>query len=531
MSAQTSRTTATRALALFGLAALSCRSGGLSNGQGAGGLVAQTGARAQGGSAASVRVLERRAESSPLVTIRVVFSSGSADDPESKHGLTYVLARTMAKGAAGGQSYEALTQRLFPMAASVGMNVDRERTAFYVTAHRDHVEALYPILRDIVLRPELREEDFTRNRTQTRSELVDELRGNDDEQLAKELLQSAIYQGHPYGHPPLGSERGLAALTVEDLRAHRARVFCQDRVIVGLAGAYPAGLAQRVREDFAALPARCPARAPLPTVRRPSGVRVLAVEKPSAAATAVSMGFSVPFGREDPRFFGVQFVTNYLGLHRQSSGVLYSTLREARGLNYGDYAYAEHFEQEGWSRFATPHLGRSQQYASIWLRPLRPATAHFAIRGALRALATTLDRGVDAESFSRTQTFLRGYVTLYAQTESARLGYALDGALLGWPDGEDYVRRASAGWSALTPATAMAAARETLTARDLWIAVVGPNARALAEALRTEAPSAITYDSPKPESVLSEDREINAYRVGVAQDGVRVLSLDEVFRD
>jgi zinc protease len=224
-------------------------------------------------------------------------------------------------------------------------------------------------------------------------------------------------------------------------------------------------------------------------------------------------------------------VSNYLGLHRQSSGVLYNTLREARGLNYGDYAYVEHFEQEGWSRFPTPHLGRRQQYASIWLRPVRPATAHFAIRGALRALSTTVERGVPREAFERTQTFLRGYVTLYAQTESARLGYAMDGALLGWPDGEGYIQRAGRAWATITEREAAEAARTELTARDLWIAVVGPNASALAEALRAEAPSQITYDAPKPESVLAEDREINAYRVSVAEGGVRSLPLAEVFRD
>ncbi|MDP3278364.1 MAG: pitrilysin family protein [Deltaproteobacteria bacterium] len=479
--------------------------------------------------AGDIRWIEQRVEGAPLISFRLVFRSGSSDDPAGQEGATAVLARAMTRGAAGGQSYEELTRRLFPMAASVEAQIDRDLTAFTATVHRDHVREFYAILQAILLRPELRQDDVTRVTAQVRSELTDDLRGNDDEQLGRELLQYALYRGHPYGHPTSGTVRGLSALTRESLQAHRARVFCRDRLTVGIAGGFEPQLIAQMRADLQALPERCPERAALPAVARPQGVHLLFAHKPSASATAISIGTHVSLDRAHQDFFAVQFVSNYLGLHRQSSGVLYQTLRESRGLNYGDYAYVEHFEQEGHSRFPTPHLLRRQQYASIWLRPVRPETAHFAIRGALRALSQTLRDGIEPAAFERTQTFLSGYVTLYAQTDSARLGSAVDASLLGWPASEGYATRAQQSWAALRANDAIEAARRHLSAQDLWITVVAPNAPELAQAIQSEATSVMRYDSPKPQSVLDEDREINAYRIGVAPNAVEVVPAAQLF--
>jgi zinc protease len=88
-----------------------------------------------------------------------------------------------------------------------------------------------------------------------------------------------------------------------------------------------------------------------------------------------------------------------------------------------------------------------------------------------------------------------------------------------------------ARWQPLDAAAVRAAAARHLTARDLWVAIIAPNARALADAIAANAPSPITYDSPKPESVMTEDREIATWPLAVRPDDVRVIPLDRVFRE
>src|SRR5690606_38348810 len=135
-----------------------------------------------------------------VVTLRVMFDMGSFEDGELP-GLTNLTARLMAEGGAGDRSYAEVTRELFRMAAELDWHVGREQTVFVGRVHRDHLEDFYSVFRDVLLRPRMMREDFDRILSQVRSELELELRGNNDEELGKEVLQGMLYEGHPYEHP------------------------------------------------------------------------------------------------------------------------------------------------------------------------------------------------------------------------------------------------------------------------------------------------------------------------------------------
>jgi len=61
-------------------------------------------------------------------------------------------------------------------------------------------------------------------------------------------------------------------------------------------------------------------------------------------------------------------------------------LREIRGLNYGDYAYIEFFNQPGFQFFPSPNIARRAQAFEIWIRPVVPANAQMSMRIALYEL-------------------------------------------------------------------------------------------------------------------------------------------------
>ena len=137
-------------------------------------------------------MIEQRSESA-IVTVRIVFDAGSADDPMGREGITRLAAVLAVEGGAGELSYAQLEERLYPMAAQLDVQVSRDQTVLVGRVHRDRLEAFYALFRDVLLRPRMGQEDFDRIRTQSLSALTLELRGNDDEALGKELLQS-IYK-------------------------------------------------------------------------------------------------------------------------------------------------------------------------------------------------------------------------------------------------------------------------------------------------------------------------------------------------
>jgi zinc protease len=469
--------------------------------------------------------------SSPVLDVRVVFDAGSADDPVGKEGLTALTARLMAEGAAGELTYAAREAALFPMAASIDVQVDREQTTFIGRVHRDHVARYLELLLDVLVRPQLLPNELERVREQQQSELLLGLRGNDDEELGKEALESMLYEGQPYGHPELGTERGLAAITRDDVVAQRGRVFCGGRATLGLAGAVPiqsslagGGL---VGQLTTLGEGTCEGRAALPAMPRREA-RVWLVEKAEAASTAVSMGLPLDVTRADADYPALLLASVYFGQHRQFAGRLMQKLRGDRGLNYGDYAYVEHFVQEGWSCYPAANTARREQYFSMWLRPVPHDKAHFAIRMAVRELRDLVARGISPEDFARIREFASQYFGLYLQTDSRRLGFAIDDRFYGQEDA--WLARVRAAWANLTAADVNAAIARHVDPSRLEIAVVTSDGAALRDALASERPSPITYEAPPAEAVLAEDREIVPYRIGIPAERMTVVPVAQMFR-
>jgi zinc protease len=481
-----------------------------------------------GGTPAAPALVAMPAESSPAVTIRVAFRAGSADDPAGREGLTQMALRLMVEGGTESLTYPELLRALFPMAAELSWSVDRDESLVFARVPAALLDRFYPILLDVLTKPRLAAEDFERLRAVARSELEDDLKVGDDEQLGKEALQAFLYEGHPYGHPTVGTTAGLAAMTLEDVRAQREKVFCSSRVTLGVAGGFPPDFAEKMSSDLASLlPQGCAAPAPLPPPPAFTGRQVLIVDKPGNSATAMSLGFPVSVVRGDPDFPALALGLVYFGQHRQFVGRLMQQLRELRGFNYGDYAYPEHFVQEGWSRYPAVNVCRRQQLFSIWIRPVDPKYAHFVLRLALRELERFVGDGVPADELDRVRTFALGYFNLYRQTESRRLGYAMDDRFYGLD--RPFLDGLLDAWPALDSAGVATALARALTAEDVKIAIVAPDGAALAEALAVDAPSPVEYASPKGDDILAADREIQAFPLRIPRANIRVVPVADVF--
>lgn len=476
---------------------------------------------------APVHTLAQRDPAAKVVAFRIAFQSGSADDPTGKEGLTALSAAMIAQSGTRDLTFGELSKKLYPFASSISVNVDRDETVFSAEVAAESLDAFYPLLRDVLLTPRMDQESFNRLRARAQSTLGDDLKGGNDEALGKEALQAVLYAGHPYGHPSIGTERGLESLTLADALAHRNNVFCKDRVLLGLAGGFPEGFDKQVAGDLAALPACAAARAALPAPKKTTGLKVTIVDKPSAESMAFSAGFPTDVTRSSDDFPAVSFFTAFMGLHRQSAGVLYNRLREARGFNYGDYMYPEYFEQEGWGRFPQPNIARRQQLVSLWLRPVKPANGLFALRGALYYYRQKLDQGIPDAELTRFRGFLSRYIGLEQQTPSRRLGFAMDDSTYGLPTA--HVPRLRAAWDALTSAKLKEIVARRFTGTDLTIVIVSKDGAALKKALVAGDKTPPTYDAPKPKEVTDEDRLIEALPLGLKDEDVTVWPIADVF--
>ncbi len=108
-----------------------------------------------------------------------------------------------------------------------------------------------------------------------------------------------------------------------------------------------------------------------------------------------------------------------------------------------------------------------------------------------------------------------------------RLGYALDDRFYGIKGSHLELFREM--MKTLTREDVNAAIKKHWQYGKMAIAVVTKDASAFKDALANDAPSPITYKTPKPQSVLDEDKEISVFPVKVKPENVKVVKVGELF--
>jgi zinc protease len=465
---------------------------------------------------------------SPLVTLRFVFTTGAASDPADKPGLAHLTGEMLGGGGTKTLTYKQALDAMYPMATSVEVYSDKEMTTFVGETHRDNLDKFYGLMRDMILNPGWRKDDFERVRDDSINALKVSLRGNNDEELGKEALYNVIYKGRPYGHENLGTVSALQKMTLPDLQAFYGRHYTQANLIIGIAGGYTPQFLARVKHDFAALPATpADSFAEMPAPEPIAHNAVTLIQK-DTRSVAWSLGYPLDVKRGDPDYPAMLVMTSWLGQHRESGGRLYGRMRELRGLNYGDYSYIEYFPQ-GMFRFEpAPDIARHQQIFQIWIRPVEPPNAVFALRLAMFELDSMVKKGIPEAEFEKTRTFLSKYINILTKTKSSELGYAIDSLYYGIPNYNEYVKNALAK---LTAADVNTAIRRHMRAENIAIVGVAKDTDAIRSALTNGEGTPVHYNSEKPQAVLDEDKMVERWSLGLRKEDVTVVPVTSVFEN
>jgi zinc protease len=463
----------------------------------------------------------------PNVVFKLWFKTGSQDDPPGKEGLAALVGALISEGGTKTKSYDQILKELFPLAAGYGVSVDKEMTVITGSVHRDKLDAFYGLFVDVVLNPGFRAEDFERLRENAINGIEKSLRFSSDEELGKAALTAEVFRGTPYAHIPEGTVESLRSITLDDVRAFWEARYAQGNLVIALGGAYPPELERRLQADLARLAPGAPAPTAASVAPEIHGRQVLIVEKPGPS-TAISFGFPIDLARGSKEYYALWIANSWLGEHRNSSSHLYQVIREARGINYGDYSYIEAFPGGGFRHVPPTGVGRRSQMFEVWIRPVPEERAVFSLRAALREVEHLVANGLTEEQFEFTRRFLKGYIQHFADSTEARLGYAVDDRFYGLD--ESHLARFRRMLDEVTLADVNAAVKKHLQAENLVIAMVTADAAKMKEALVSGATSPIDYGGiEKPAEILAEDREIERHPLGIGAEDVRIVPVQEMF--
>lgn len=446
---------------------------------------------------------------SPLVAIRLMFDVGSIHDPQGKEGLAALTSLMVGQSGTQKRSYNELLEALYPMAAAIGTDGDREVTVFSGMIHRDKLADYTALLQEVLLQPAFAQADFDRNKDQLHSYLTNTLPSN-DELLGLEALQTRLWAGHPYGHPAAGTVEGLKNITLDDVKKFYRDNYTQANLMLGVAGGYPKGYVEKLQNDLAAaLPKGTPGRTELPPAPAVKGRNFVLVEK-ETASVGLHFGFPIPVTRADADYFPLMVANSFLGEHRTMHGRLMQQLRLERGLNYGDYSYIEYYAVPPFTSNPTPNVPRRQQYFSVWIRPVVPGDAQFALRAGIHEVQRLRDKGMTQAEFELTRNFLLNYSKLWVQSLSNRLGFQMDSEFYGAPYLIDEVDKRL---RTMKVEEVNAVIKKYLSLDNFAAVLVTDNAAQLKDLLQKDAPSPKTYNSPVDAAVTEADKIIQSLPV------------------
>ena len=264
-----------------------------------------------------------------LVAITLLFRRGSADDPRGQEGLAATSMDMLDEGS-GSRGAIEVHEELARLGAQLDSDIGPDAAALSLTVLSRFTARALTLLAEIATRPSLREEDFARVRQLRLHRLTQVL--DVPGAVADRTFAGLLYGGHPYGHTPLGTERALTALSVDDVRRfHQGILRPADATLMVVGDCDHRTAVDLATEAFALWTGAAGAGLPEAT-DVPSAPRLNVVHRPGAQQSEVRIGH-VAVARQTPDYHALIAANMVLGGQFVSRVNL--KLREEKGFTYG----------------------------------------------------------------------------------------------------------------------------------------------------------------------------------------------------
>ena len=205
-----------------------------------------------------------------------------------------------------------------------------------------HLEALLPVVREMIEESIFPEEELTIYRQNMQQRLRVNLRKGDF--VAGRLIDAYLYgEEHPYGRYTRFED--FDALTREEVVRFYKEYYQKGKFTIFTAGKLPANTVELLNRYFGDLPMSSIQAGPIATAPA-AEKKYRVINDEQGVQGSIRMGAQFP-NRHHPDFVKAQVLNNVFGGFFGSR--LMSNIREDKGYTYGIYSYLEnHIQQSAW---------------------------------------------------------------------------------------------------------------------------------------------------------------------------------------
>ncbi len=202
----------------------------------------------------------------PVVSVQMLYKSGSAAETTGKTGLAHFMEHLAFRGSQNFPN-ERATELIYDAGGEWHGYTAFDQTTYFATMPRDGLDFLLKIEADRMARTVIDPASMEAER----GAVITELHSyeNDPASVLQDAVARTAIQAHPYGNPMAGYVSDVEHLTADDARAYYASHYAPGNAVLAIVGDFvPAKARALLARDFADVPAR-PVAQPQYTVELP----------------------------------------------------------------------------------------------------------------------------------------------------------------------------------------------------------------------------------------------------------------------
>lgn len=437
----------------------------------------------------------------PLVSYRLAFFAGDADDPADAVGLTSAMASMLTEGTESYSS-QALAEKIERLGAGISASSSDDFTIIAASTLALYNSEILNLLAEIVFRPTFPESELDLYRRNMIENL--KFQRSQPNFLANEQTARLLYGPHPY------SRVSPTAADIEKLTTERLARFHSERFIPNNAALIVVGDVDReeflkeIEDHFGEWTPGTVEKTDHGALADREQVTLTIVDRPgSAQSNIVIANLAIP--RNDPDYFAVLVMNQVLGAGASSR--VFMNLREEKGYTYGAYTRMD----------AKKSSGDFQATAEV-----RTAVTGESLKEFFYELNRIRDENVSDAELADAKNFLTGVFPIRAETQEGLTNLIVSQELYGLPD--DYLQTYRDHVAAITADDVRRVANKYVRPGSVAIVIVGDAGEILPQAQEYAAATEVFDTDGAAKDFAAFDREND----GEASDfgGSWKLSLD-----
>ena len=242
-----------------------------------------------------LNILLLQDNSTPVVTVQIVYHVGSTDEVSGTTGATHLLEHLMFKGTPkfNKRKGTAIFSTLQNVGARMNATTWYDRTNYYETIPSDKLELAMEIEADRMRNSLLLEEDKESEMTVVRNEFE---RGmNSPASLLQSQIWSTAYMASPYHHSTIGWRSDIENVPMEKLREFYDTYYWPNNATLTVVGDFQKDEVFQLVDKYFGKISRSPEAIPQPYTTEPEqyGPRKIVVKKPGKVGI-VTRAYKIP---------------------------------------------------------------------------------------------------------------------------------------------------------------------------------------------------------------------------------------------